>query len=97
MSRFSNALISGILHLDELTSILYGDLKQNIFKRDPSKGNLFGDSSTKTTIESSEATITTPKLNLSSDKIVLKNTNYGTANPPTSGAVEGQIYFKIIS
>ena len=161
MSRFSNTLISGILHLDELASILYGDLKQNIFRRDPSKGNLFGEASTKTTIESSnfkasgtssaeisaptttvtgsttatvtgqtvnvtgtgtngavkvsgektasvsapvtsiesktKTTITTPKLNLSTDKVVLKNSLYGTGNPPTSGAVEGQLYFKIIS
>lgn len=202
MSRFSNTLISGILHLDELASILYGDLKQNIFRRDPSKGNLFGETSTKTTIESSnfkasgtnsaemsaptttvtgsttatvtgqtvivagtgtngavnvsgtktasvsaptakvtgsttatvtgqtvnvtgtgtngavnisgaktasvsgpttsinsttKTTITTPKLNLSTDKVVLKNSLYGTGGPPTSGAVEGQLYFKIIS
>lgn len=89
MARWIDTLISGILHLDEQSTILYGDSKKNIFKK-TDKGNVFGDKSTDTVLE-------TKTLTLDSDKMVLNESLYGTSNPPESNAVEGQIYFKIIS
>lgn len=89
MARWLNALISGILHLDEQSSILYGDSKKNVFKK-TDRGNTFGDKSTDTVLEAKT-------LTLDSDKAVLNSSLYGTANPSETGAVEGQIYFKIIS